>query len=171
MQLRLVIVGCGAASLGQMPSKKLDFGPLTMRPLCCLEMSGTSRPVMWLHSVEDCRLQELCACVSFQCRLLTHSIRICRLLKAEVYGLTTVSETHTSVLSGLCRVLVSECRGRYTDRFVGRHSSSRYSNSLLAGRSGVRVPRGGEIFPQPSRPALRPSQPPVQLVPGLFPRG
>ena len=33
-----------------------------------------------------------------------------------------------------------------------------------------RVGRVGE-FPQPSRPALRPTQPPVQWVPGHFPGG
>jgi hypothetical protein len=36
---------------------------------------------------------------------------------------------------------------------------------------GVRVPVGSRVFSMSSRPALGSTQPPVQWVPGLFPRG
>jgi hypothetical protein len=61
---------------------------------------------------------------------------------------------------GICCVIPTNCTGR--DSSVG-----------IATRYGLDGPeiesRWGRDFPQPSRPALGPTQPPVQWVPGLFP--
>ena len=46
--------------------------------------------------------------------------------------------------------------------------SSRYSDSLGAGRSRVRTPVGRARFSYPSRPAPGPARPPVQWVPASF---
>jgi hypothetical protein len=48
---------------------------------------------------------------------------------------------------------------------------SRYSDPLRSGPSGDRIPVGGEIFPYPSRPALEPTQPPLNNGYRVFPRG
>jgi hypothetical protein len=52
----------------------------------------------------------------------------------------------------------------------GPEQRSRYSDSLQAGWSGIQC-EWGRDFLHPSRSALKPTQPPVQWVPGLFPRG
>ena len=48
------------------------------------------------------------------------------------------------------------------DDVVGR-------DSLRAGLCAERIPREGADFPNPSRPALGSTQPPVQWMPGHFP--
>ena len=53
--------------------------------------------------------------------------------------------------------------------WVGRDSSVGI-DSLRAGWSGIES-REWRDFPHPSRPALGPTQPPIQWVPDFFPRG
>jgi hypothetical protein len=54
-------------------------------------------------------------------------------------------------------------------------SAGRDSSVGIATRYGLDGPgiesRWGRDFPHPSRPALGPTQPPIQWVPGLFPEG
>ena len=50
--------------------------------------------------------------------------------------------------------------------YNGPGQLSQDSDSLRAGRSRDRILVGSR-FPQLSRPALRPNQPPIQWVPGL----
>jgi hypothetical protein len=54
--------------------------------------------------------------------------------------------------------------------YVGQNSA--VSIATRYGLDGLGIEsRCGRDFPYPSRPALGPTQPPVQWVPGLFPRG
>jgi hypothetical protein len=61
-------------------------------------------------------------------------------------------------------------RRHYMAKRVGR-----YSAVGIATRYGLDGPgiesQWGRDFPQPSRPALGPTQPPIQWVPSLFPGG
>jgi len=53
---------------------------------------------------------------------------------------------------------------------VGRVSSVGTATSYGLEGPGIESPLG-RYFPRPSRPAVRPTQPPVQCVPAVFPRG
>ena len=53
---------------------------------------------------------------------------------------------------------------------VGRDSSVGIATRYGLDGPGIES-RWGRDFPHPSRPALRPTQPPIQWVPGLFAGG
>jgi hypothetical protein len=54
--------------------------------------------------------------------------------------------------------------------YVGRDSSVGIATRYGLDGPGIES-RWGRDFPKPFRPALGPTQPPVQWVPGLFPEG
>jgi hypothetical protein len=55
-----------------------------------------------------------------------------------------------------------------TDMIMGRDSSVGIETCYGLDGPGDRIPVGDEIFPQPSGPALRPTQPPVTMGTGAF---
>jgi hypothetical protein len=87
-----------------------------------------------------------------------------------VHRLTAWRDTQKNLADSVYRVTEFAVFFSAPMTFVGRDSSVGIATRYGMDGPGIES-RWGRDFPQPSRPALGPTQPPVQRVPGLFRRG
>jgi hypothetical protein len=133
-------------------SIKKDYFTLRIKAPQSLEMSRTTHPLTQHHISEDLHLQTHC-CESFKCYILF-----------TVWNIAipcTRARTHTHTHTAPPIVWAYHMRRpRGQDSVVG-----------IATRYGLDGPgiesRWGRDFSHTSRPALGPTQPPIQWVPGL----
>ena len=96
---------------------------------------------------------------------------------SETFRDILVLQARYQRLSGIfwCyRLVIRDFQGYFKIFFMfmqGPGSSVGIATELRAGRSGDRIPVVGRDFPHLSRPALEPTQPPIQWILGLFPGG
>jgi hypothetical protein len=75
------------------------------------------------------------------------------------------SDSEHLITSSINNAIITGCVD-----FESRRGVVRIETMLLAGRSRVREPVWKRISPKNFSPALEPTQPPIQWVPGFFPR-
>jgi hypothetical protein len=90
--------------------------------------------------------------------------------KADPTSQVLFNQSAGHAANSLSRIGFGNNRICFCFTFVGRDSSVGIATRYGLDGPGIDLRCGGG-FPYPSRPALGPTQPPIQWVPGLFPRG
>ena len=101
----------------------------------------------------------------FQRTLRKHQLK-CRKYQTRHWTRSKVGAIHLPILQLIFRLSSTHFQDVFSPK-RGLGFRSRYSDSLRTGMVQRSNPGGGRDFPHPSRPALGPTQPPTQWLPGV----